>query len=526
MTIGSLSIRGFYSDAGTTIGAARSAALLSTYWANSARAFDVIYALGMFGVLGTLPLFVKMLAQFAGYVILRRRESPREPRRVLLTACALSLLALQGCAVVAVGDSKSPAEAGAPNMIRTLGPDQMFSNLSALSVARRIRTWHADETLTILAMSGGGADGAFGAGALVGLTRSGSRPQYTVVTGVSAGALIAPYAFLGSAWDAKLVEIYTTGQAKHLLRPRALGALFGPSIYRGAPLKDLVDRYVTDSLVQAVAHEAAAGRLLLIVTTDVETGEPVAWDLGSIAMNGGPRARTMFRDVLLASASVPGMFPPVIIRVQEQRTISEETHVDGSVSVPFLVPAGFADAPSEVQLNQSRRASVYVLIDGRLSEGPKSVQLTASTILSRSVSAGLNHMLRTTLEFTAMNADLHGVRNCSTQQYPCATRPPPRLTFVPRPHVHFFSMAMSARRPAGYGSPHRALQMMEIAMDLASISNWPVHSMTKIILLSGLWMRPMRPNKGMSSMCIGCNLNSEAPYARPTDPTRCLIRGS
>ena len=411
MTIGSLPfVRDVCSGAGAALGAARSTALASAYWGTSARALDVIYALSMFGVLGALPLLAKSLASFAGQVYLRRRGSPVLLRRALLATCAFGMLSLQGCAHLVVGDSKSPIQAGAPNMIRTLGSDQTFSNLSTLSVARRVRALRADETPTILAMSGGGADGAFGAGALVGLTRSGSRPQFTVVTGTSAGALIAPYAFLGSAWDAQLAEIYTTGQARHLLRPRALGALFGPSIYRGAPLKDLVDRYVTDSLIQAVAHEAASGRLLLIVTTDVETGEPVAWDLGSIAMNGGPKARTLFRDVLVASASVPGMFPPVIIRVQEQRTITEETHVDGSVAVPFLVPAGFADAPSEAQTDPSRRATVYVLIDGRLSEEPKSVQLRASTILSRSVSAGLTHMMRTTLEFTAMNVDLHGAQ--------------------------------------------------------------------------------------------------------------------
>jgi outer membrane scaffolding protein for murein synthesis (MipA/OmpV family) len=201
--------------------------------------------------------------------------------------------------------------------------------------SQRVRALHGGETLNILAMSAGGADGAFGAGALVGLTRSGSRPQFAIVTGVSAGALIAPYAFLGPAWDSQLVEIYTTGRAEHLLQPRGLGALFG-SVNRGRPLKELVDRYTTDALIQAVAREAAAGRLLLIVTTDVETGEPVVWDLGSIAMNGGANARTLFRDVLVASASVPGKLPPVIIRVHEQNTMTEEAHVDGIVSVPFF----------------------------------------------------------------------------------------------------------------------------------------------------------------------------------------------
>jgi predicted acylesterase/phospholipase RssA len=289
-----------------------------------------------------------------------------------------------------------------PSTIRTLGADGIFSDVSARSVARGVQARRGSDAVTILAMSGGGADGAFGAGALAGLTRAGSRPSFDVVSGVSAGALIAPYAFLGTEWDAKLVEIYTTGQAEHLLQSRGLGALFGSSLYRGTPLHELVDRYATDAVIQAVAREAAAGRLLLIVTTDVETGEAVVWDLGSIAMNGGQDARTLFRDILVASASVPGMFPPVVIRVKEQQTVFEEAHVDGTVSMPFFVPSGFNDGPGGPK--------VYVIVDGRLSEPAAAVPLRAGLIVSRSVATGVNHMTRTMLELTASNASQQGSR--------------------------------------------------------------------------------------------------------------------
>ncbi|HMH88349.1 MAG TPA: patatin-like phospholipase family protein [Steroidobacteraceae bacterium] len=314
----------------------------------------------------------------------------------LLSAASLLLL---GCSPLVIRDAKPPAQSDAPNAIRTLGADRRFSTLSAQSVAQRLHALRADEPLNILALTGGGADGAFGAGALVGLTRSGIRPQFSVVTGVSAGALIAPYAFLGPDWDQQLIEIYTTGSAEHLLQSRGLGALFGSSIYRGTPLKELVDRYATDALIQAVAREAATGRLLLVATTDVGTGEPVVWDLGSIAMNGGPGARALFRDVLVASASVPGMFPPVVIHVQEQGALYDEVHVDGTITVPFFVP-----------LPLSRSAAVYVIVDGRLSEAPLPIRLRTRAIVSRSVAAGLNHMLRTTLELTAANAELQGAR--------------------------------------------------------------------------------------------------------------------
>jgi predicted acylesterase/phospholipase RssA len=325
---------------------------------------------------------------------------------ILLTC--VSLLTLQGCARIAIREPRS-AQGEAPNAIRSLGPDQHFSTLSSQSVARRLRAQRAGEPLNILALSGGGADGAFGAGALVGLTRSAARPQFSVVTGVSAGALIAPYAFLGPAWDDQLTEVYTSGRAEHLLQSRGLGALFGSSVYRGTPLKALVDRYATDELIQAVAHEASNGRLLLVATTDVNTGEPVVWDLGSIAMNGGPEARTLFRDVLVASASVPGLFPPVVIRVQEEQALFEEVHVDGSTTLPFFVPLAFIE-PTRDASDPSHGAAVYVIVDGRLREQPVAIPLRTRSILSRSVSAGLNHMLRTTLELAASDAELEGAR--------------------------------------------------------------------------------------------------------------------
>jgi len=326
---------------------------------------------------------------------------------VALLVC-VALLTLQGCAHTAIREPTS-SQSDAPNVIRTLQPDQRFSDISSQSVARRLYAQREGQTVNILALSGGGADGAFGAGALVGLTRSALRPQFSVVTGVSTGALIAPYAFLGSDWDDQLVEVYTSGNAEHLLHSRGLGAFFGSSVYSGTPLRQLVDRYATDALIQAVAREASTGRLLLVATTDVSTGEPVIWDLGAIAMNGGAGARALFRDVLVASASVPGLFPPVVIRVQQQQALYEEVHVDGTIALPFFVPSGFVESTRGAN-HPVPGPAVYVIIDGRLSEQPASIRLRARSILSRSVAAGLNHMLRTTLELTATDARLEGAQ--------------------------------------------------------------------------------------------------------------------
>jgi predicted acylesterase/phospholipase RssA len=345
---------------------------------------------------------------------------------LILLICVVCLLFLEGCAGLAVSASHSPVDRQPPAdrtmMIRTLGADHRFSQLSSATVADRLRAVHAGEPFNVLALSGGGSAGAFGAGAVAGFTRSGARPEFAVVTGVSAGALIAPYAFLGPTWDGRLRDVYTSGAAGHLRQLRGLGAIFGSSLYSGRPLQQLVDTYASDEMVQAVAREADKGRLLLVATTDVATAEPVVWDLGSIARNGGPNARTLFRDVLVASASVPGLFPPVMIRVSEDGVPRDQAHVDGGTTAPFFVPPAFVQTAPEAR-DPSHRTAVYVIIDGPLGEASGATRLTTRAILSRSIHAGLNHLLRTTLELTAATAQLQG----ATLQYAAVPAAYPRV---------------------------------------------------------------------------------------------------
>lgn len=336
------------------------------------------------------------------------------------------MLAVQGCVGLAAVDAGSPthwqSQAALPMTIRTLDSDRQFSRLSSVKVAEQVHALHPGEPVSILALSSGGAAGAFGAGAVAGLTRSGSRPDFAVVTGVSVGALVAPFAFLGPAWDARLLDAFTSGAGDNLLQSRGLGVIFGSSLYRGGPLKELVDAYVSDAMIEAVAREAEKGRLLLVATTDVATGESVVWDLGSIARNGGPSMRTLFRDVLMASASVPGMFPPVMIRVRENGAPHDEAHVDGAATMPFFVPAAFAQTSSIARVG-TQRTALYVIIDGPLDEAARSTRLTAHAIFSRSIRAGLRHMLLTTLELTAATAELHG----ATLQYSAVPVAYPRV---------------------------------------------------------------------------------------------------
>ena len=328
----------------------------------------------------------------------------------LLVFCFLCLLVLEGCAGLALSESRSsvdgPPRAELPITFRTLGSDHQFSELSSVTAAEELRAARGGRPLTILALSGGGAGGAFGAGAVAGLTRAGTRPTFDVVTGVSAGALVAPFAFLGPSWDAQLLDAFTGVAGDNLLQSRGLGVLFGSSVYSGRPLRQLIDTYATDEMIHAIAREAAKGRLLLVATTDVASGEPVIWDLGAIARNGGSAARTLFCDVLVASSSVPGMFPPVIIRVAENGVNNEQAHVDGAATLPFFVPPALLQSARSVP--GTGRAAVFVIVDGSLSGGARTTRLTARAILSRSIRVGLDHMLLTTLELTAATAQLEG----------------------------------------------------------------------------------------------------------------------
>jgi predicted acylesterase/phospholipase RssA len=337
---------------------------------------------------------------------------PRPNHRLLspfATFSAITLLA--GCASLGPRLPMSTAEEAASEHaafgVRTLGATGEFKLLSSAQVARRLEATLGERPLSILALSSGGASGAFGAGALVGSADDGTRPQFTVVTGVSAGALVAPFAFLGPSWDAQMQSIFLTGVTDGLLQPRGLGVVFGSSVYSGEPLRRLIERYADDELIAAVALEAAKGRLLLVATTDFASGEPVIWDLGSIALHGGKNAKSLFQNVLLASASVPGMLPPVVLSLREQGQTRVETHVDGGVTLPFFI----APAPEDLPQASATGAptSVRVIIDGPLRDLPRPTHANAFSIFSRSLSAALSYLARTRLESTAEALRTRGI---------------------------------------------------------------------------------------------------------------------
>jgi predicted acylesterase/phospholipase RssA len=220
--------------------------------------------------------------------------------------------------------------------------------------------------ISYLALSGGGADGAYGAGVLNGWTAAGTRPTFTVVSGVSTGGLIAPFAFLGPAYDATLRDVYTSGVAESLLdMPSILNALFGSGLFGNTRLRELVARYVDQNMLAAIAEEHAKGRDLLIVTTDLDTQRTAIWDMGRIAEIGTPQALGLFRDVVAASASIPVVFPPMMIDAEANGNHFQEMHVDGGVTAPVLtLPEAFILRNGAFV--RGVRINIYILINNKV----------------------------------------------------------------------------------------------------------------------------------------------------------------
>ena len=270
----------------------------------------------------------------------------------------------------------------------------------------------SDQTPTnILALSGGGANGAYGGGLLVGWTEAGTRPEFDIVTGVSTGALAAPFAFLGSDWDDKLTEAYTSGQSDNLIGLRTFSAIFNPSLFSSKRLHKLVDSYVTPELLQAIAVEHAKGRRLLVATTNLDSEESVIWDMGKIAASDDPGAKDLFKSVLVASASIPGVFPPVLLpALTPDGEIILEMHVDGGVNTPYLaVPEGLMLWTSKRPLSELGGGAVYVVVNGQTGRNTGTTPGSISGILTRTYDSMSKASLRTHLAVTSGFARRNGL---------------------------------------------------------------------------------------------------------------------
>jgi hypothetical protein len=240
-----------------------------------------------------------------------------------------------------------------------------------------------------LLISGGGGDGAFGAGLLVGWTAAGNRPEFQMVTGISTGAIIAPFAFLGPAYDETLRELYTSFSSDDLVRKRNLvQVLRGDSAFDTTPMMDLLDRYLGDAQIAAIAAEGRRGRSLLIGTTNLDAGRPVIWNVTRIAMSGAPHARQLIHDIIRASSAIPGAFPPVVFQVQVEGKRYDELHVDGGVtSQVFLGATGLDWRQIAERLRVEGAPQLYVIRNARTAPQWESVERRLAPIMARSIAS-------------------------------------------------------------------------------------------------------------------------------------------
>jgi hypothetical protein len=253
-----------------------------------------------------------------------------------------------------------------------------------------------------LAISGGGSDGAYGAGVLTGWSEAGTRPEFAVVTGVSIGALIAPFAFLGPRYDEDLRKNFTAIGAADIFEDRTTR----DSLFDYWPLKRVIEQRVTTALLSEIAAEHARGRRLLVATTNLDAGRRVVWNMGAIAARG-EQGLKLFRDVLLASSSIPGFFSPVAIEVEANGKKFQELHGDGTLTAPFfVVPETMLSAHST---SRAPFGQLYVLVNSKLGPEFKMPDRNIPGVLGRSIAVALTAALRVEVMLIHTAAQRQGV---------------------------------------------------------------------------------------------------------------------
>ena len=276
-------------------------------------------------------------------------------------------------------------------------PDTDADQIAAVALQARKRM-EAAGTLTpkngkippnyFLAISGGGDDGAFGAGLLAGWSSRGDRPQFGVVTGISTGALSAPFAYLGTEYDPQLKKVYTDTTADDIFVKRELlAAVADDAMTDTTPLRDMIARFLDEDMIRKIGEEYGKGRLLLILTTNLDQSRPVIWNIGAIAASGHPRSRQLIVQILRASAAIPAVFPPVMIDVAIDGKQYQEMHVDGgAVAQAFLYPPTFKLKEKAAQFGVKRERIAYVIRNGRLFRPEESVKRQTLSIAQQAIS--------------------------------------------------------------------------------------------------------------------------------------------
>jgi hypothetical protein len=328
----------------------------------------------------------------------------RSPRKSLAVRHCLAALVLTGAlgacaapfrheAVPVALTEEATVLGGIPNaryFVDTQAPQMAQEAYAALARERAQLGLSATDRLppaNFLAISGGGDNGAFGSGLLTGWTERGDRPEFKLVTGVSTGALIAPFAFLGPNYDDVLKHVYTGVQQSDIFEARSmLTAVFNDALSDTSPLFALISQFVDDRMMEEIAREYAKGRLLLIGTTDLDAQRPVIWNIGAIAASGRPGAVGLVRQILLASAAIPAAFPPVLVDVEAEGKRYQELHVDGgAIAQTFLYPPTVTAGIDLRRGALARERHAYVIRNARLDPEWASVDRRVFSIAGRAV---------------------------------------------------------------------------------------------------------------------------------------------
>ena len=254
-----------------------------------------------------------------------------------------------------------------------------------------------------LALSTGGGDGAFGAGLLNGWSESGKRPEFSVVTGVSTGALMAPYAFIGSSQDPGLKRAYTEYNAGDIFED----VKTPESLVDTWPLKRLIDKEVTPELLAQVAEAYKGGRRLFVATTNLDAQRGVIWNMGAIAAKGDQAALELFRNVLRASTAIPGLFPPVLIEVEANGKKTQEMHADGGLTGQiFVAPESILNTSSTTKLPATE---LYLIANSRLTPEFQTAERSLISVLGHAITVGVQSMLRVNIDRAYATAKRNGI---------------------------------------------------------------------------------------------------------------------
>ena len=368
-------------------------------------------------------------------------------RLVVMLGSAITAMAMMGCACCTRQDKpQTPAAVGlnTNNLIDPSAqiPADLATGSDARAIAERDVGFAGSPTFSprrsVLCLSAGGTYGAYTVGVLCGWTAHGDRPNFDVVTGVSTGAMIAPYAFLGSRYDGQIKDFFTRTRDKDIYRVHPFRLAFAESLADNTPLANKIDRMLTIEFMREIAVEHGKGRRLYVGTTEAEGRRFVAWDIGEIASRGTERDRQLIKSILLGSSAIPGFFPASKITVTVNGKPFVEKHVDGAVSQSLFFRPPYV-APELAGARSWNDVDVYAIVAGKLYADPGVTKPRAIKIATNDVSTIIYSQSRGDLQRLWALCAMNGMSFHLASMRPEFPAPKSSMEFDPRAMTSMFN---------------------------------------------------------------------------------------